>query len=96
MQEAKAKKVSDEEYLRKLQSEAPFIGTYTSQSSQLVGILKSMRDTFKANLAAATTAEAQQLAAFKSLTTILDAAKADMTVINIRIKHPTSNVFTRP
>jgi len=31
--------------------QAPFTGTYTSQSGVVMGILKSMRDTFKANLA---------------------------------------------
>merc|ERR1719324_2012778 len=30
--------------------QAPFTGTYTSQSAQVLGIIKSMRDTFKANL----------------------------------------------
>merc|ERR1719359_1670129 len=31
--------------------QAPFTGAYQSQSGEIVGILKSMRDTFKANLA---------------------------------------------
>merc|ERR1719253_1640592 len=31
--------------------QAPFTGTYTSQSAQVLGIIKSMRDTFEANLA---------------------------------------------
>lgn len=43
--------------------QAPFTGTYTSQSGQIVGILKSMRDTFKSNLAGAESAEKQQLEA---------------------------------
>jgi len=37
--------------------QAPFTGTYTSQSGQVMGIIKSMRDTFKANLADAITTE---------------------------------------
>merc|ERR1719399_845342 len=37
--------------------QAPFTGTYTSQSGEIVGILKNMRDTFKANLASARSAE---------------------------------------
>merc|ERR1719482_176985 len=37
--------------------QAPFTGTYTSQSAEIVGILKNMRDTFKANLASARSAE---------------------------------------
>merc|ERR1739848_190228 len=37
--------------------QAPFTGTYTSQSGEIVGILKNMRDTFKANLASAWSAE---------------------------------------
>merc|ERR1719247_3776787 len=31
--------------------QAPFTGTYTSQSGQIVGMFKNMRDTFKSNLA---------------------------------------------
>merc|ERR1719498_2121816 len=31
--------------------QAPFTGTYTSQSAQVLGIIKNMRDTFEANLA---------------------------------------------
>merc|ERR1719379_571930 len=37
--------------------QAPFTGTYTAQSGEVVGILKDMRDTFEANLAAAIAAE---------------------------------------
>jgi len=37
--------------------QAPFTGTYTAQSGEIVGILKSMRDTFKQNLASARSAE---------------------------------------
>merc|ERR1712139_366064 len=37
--------------------QAPFTGTYTSQSGEIVGILKNMRDTFKQNLANARAAE---------------------------------------
>jgi len=37
--------------------QAPFTGAYQSQSGEIVGILKSMRDTFKANLADAIQAE---------------------------------------
>jgi len=37
--------------------QAPFAGTYQSQGSEIVGILKNMRDTFKSNLASARAAE---------------------------------------
>merc|ERR1719359_1691553 len=37
--------------------QAPFTGTYTSQSGEIVGILKNMRDTFKSNLATAEASE---------------------------------------
>merc|ERR1719248_187892 len=37
--------------------QAPFTGTYTSQSGEIVGILKNMGVTFKANLASARSAE---------------------------------------
>merc|ERR1711985_147838 len=39
--------------------QAPFTGTYTSQSGEIVGILKNMRDTFKENLATIRAAEKQ-------------------------------------
>merc|ERR1719281_370453 len=41
-----------------MQAEAPFTGEYESQSGEIVGILKSMRDTFKSNLASARSSEA--------------------------------------
>jgi len=37
--------------------QAPFTGTYQSQSGEIVGILKNMRDTFKSNLASARASE---------------------------------------
>merc|ERR1719265_995718 len=37
--------------------QAPFTGAYQSQSGEIVGILKNMRDTFKANLADSRQAE---------------------------------------
>merc|ERR1719321_1171526 len=37
--------------------QAPFTGTYSAQSGEIVGILKNMRDTFKSNLASATASE---------------------------------------
>merc|ERR1719428_1131802 len=39
--------------------QAPFTGTYTAQSGEIVGILKNMRDTFKQNLATIRAAEEQ-------------------------------------
>jgi len=44
--------------------QAPFTGTYTAQSGEVVGILKDMRDTFKANLASAKILELNQLKAY--------------------------------
>jgi hypothetical protein len=41
--------------------QAPFTGEYSAQSGEIVGILKNMRDTFKANLATARGEEAKQL-----------------------------------
>jgi hypothetical protein len=40
--------------------QAPFTGTYTSQSAEVLGILKQMRDNFIKNLAEATETERQQ------------------------------------
>merc|ERR1719172_576965 len=37
--------------------QAPFTGEYQSQSGEIVGILKNMRDTFKSNLASARSSE---------------------------------------
>jgi len=62
-----------------LQSKAPFTGSYSSQSGQIVGILKNMRDTFKANLASAISTEKSSKAAHGKLMTTLLAAHDDMT-----------------
>jgi len=57
-----------------LQQRAPFTGTYTSQSANIVGILKQMRDTFEANLDSALSAEeAQALAHEKFMNTTEEA-----------------------
>eukprot|EP00401_Gymnodinium_catenatum_P036913 CAMPEP_0117590732 /NCGR_PEP_ID=MMETSP0784-20121206/71139_1 /TAXON_ID=39447 /ORGANISM="" /LENGTH=770 /DNA_ID=CAMNT_0005392373 /DNA_START=60 /DNA_END=2372 /DNA_ORIENTATION=- len=45
--------------------QAPFTGTYTSQSAEVVGILKDMRDTFTTNLATARATEAAAKKAHK-------------------------------
>merc|ERR1719171_2037759 len=50
--------------------QAPFTGTYTSQSGEIVGILKNMRDTFKANLASARAAEKAAVEAHEKFTKI--------------------------
>jgi hypothetical protein len=47
--------------------QAPFAGTYTSQSGEIVGILKNMRDTFKSNLASARASEKSDLEAYNGL-----------------------------
>merc|ERR1719271_1209638 len=43
--------------------QAPFTGTYTSQSGAVMGIIKNMRDTFEANLADARAQEEKELSA---------------------------------
>jgi len=53
-------KSSVESFLQK----APFTGAYTAQSGEVVGILKTMRDTFTSNLASARAAEKAQAEAF--------------------------------
>jgi hypothetical protein len=47
--------------------QAPFTGTYTSQSAEVLGILKNMRDTFKANLEAAIETEKKDIESFNEL-----------------------------
>lgn len=47
--------------------QAPFTGTYTAQSGQVVGILKDMRDTFQRDLATATETEQKQEYAYSKL-----------------------------
>mmetsp|Transcript_997 Transcript_997/g.1727 ORF Transcript_997/g.1727 Transcript_997/m.1727 type:complete len:754 (+) Transcript_997:78-2339(+) len=49
--------------------QAPFTGTYTSQSAAVIGILKQLKTTFTENLASARTAEANEKAAFSEFTT---------------------------
>merc|ERR1719191_2297318 len=52
--------------------QAPFTGTYSAQSGEIVGILKNMRDTFKANLATAQASEKSDAEA----NTLFETAKA--------------------
>merc|ERR1719281_1004424 len=47
--------------------QAPFTGSYTSQSAEILGILKNMRDTFKQNLANAVATEDAQSKVFDKL-----------------------------
>jgi len=47
--------------------QAPFTGSYSAQSGQVVGILKNMRDTFEANLAAATSTEKAEVEKYDKL-----------------------------
>jgi len=47
--------------------QAPFTGSYAAQSGEVVGILKSMRDTFEANLEEATETEKQARKAHNDL-----------------------------
>merc|ERR1719265_2405128 len=57
-----------------LQARGPFTGSYTSQSGQIVGTLKSMRDTFKENLATARSTEKQQVDSHEKLMATLNKA----------------------
>jgi len=59
--------------------QAPFTGEYTSQSGEIVGILKNMRDTFKSNLASARSAEKNAAKAHESFMKIKKAEHATMT-----------------
>jgi len=47
--------------------QAPFTGTYTSQSGEIVGILKNMKDTFEANLEQAEASEKAAVEAHEKL-----------------------------
>jgi len=47
--------------------QAPFAGAYTSQSGEIVGILKNMRDTFKSNLASARASEKSDSESYNGL-----------------------------
>jgi len=50
--------------------QAPFTGEYQSQSGEIVGILKNMKDTFKANLATARATEKNAVESHTKLTKI--------------------------
>mmetsp|Transcript_115416 Transcript_115416/g.181608 ORF Transcript_115416/g.181608 Transcript_115416/m.181608 type:complete len:743 (-) Transcript_115416:88-2316(-) len=58
--------------------QAPFTGTYTSQSAEVMGILKNMRDTFKKNLAEARATEKAQQEAYDKFMEIKKAAYKEM------------------
>merc|ERR550514_1281905 len=53
--------------------QAPFTGEYSAQSGEIVGILKNMRDTFKADLATARGAEAKSLRSHEAYTATMEA-----------------------
>jgi hypothetical protein len=61
--------------------QAPFTGTYTSQSAEIMGILKEMRDTFTKNLADATKTEENAQKAYDGFIEVkeeaFDSMKAD-------------------
>lgn len=58
--------------------QAPFTGTYTSQAGEVVGILKSMRDTFESNLKTARANEATAAAAHAQYMTAMEEAHMKM------------------
>merc|ERR1719160_2254370 len=58
--------------------QAPFTGTYTSQSGEIVGILKTMRDTFKENLASIRATEKAAIEAFEKFMKIKKKEYGDM------------------
>jgi len=61
-----------------LQAKAPFTGEYSAQSGEIVGILKNMRDTFKADLATARGAEAKSLRSHEAYTATMEAEHSTM------------------
>jgi len=58
--------------------QAPFTGTYTSQSAEVMGILKNMRDTFKKNLEEAREVEAAAEKAYKEFMDLKEKAFKEM------------------
>merc|ERR1719324_517078 len=58
--------------------QAPFTGTYQSQSGEIVGILKNMRDTFKSNLASARAAESSAAESHSKFTKVKEDEFAKM------------------
>jgi len=58
--------------------QAPFTGTYTSQSAQVMGIIKSMRDTFEKNREDAITTEANSQESFDKFMKVKIAAHKEM------------------
>lgn len=59
--------------------QAPFTGTYTSQSGEIVGILKNMRDTFKDNLGSIRATEKAAIEAHEKFMKIKKEEHATMT-----------------
>merc|ERR1719247_87268 len=53
--------------------QAPFTGEYQSQSGEIVGILKNMRDTFKSNLASAQATEKSEAESHTQFTEVKEA-----------------------
>jgi hypothetical protein len=58
--------------------QAPFTGDYRSQSGEIIGILKNMRDTFKANLASSRSSEKVAAEAYTKISKAQEDAYANM------------------
>jgi len=65
-------------------NQAPFTGTYTSQSGEVVGILKNMMDTFKMNLANAVSTEKMAKEAYTEFTANKKAAYDEMSTLSTK------------
>jgi len=58
--------------------QAPFTGNYNSQSGEIVGVLKSMEDTFKSNLESAITSEEKAQKEYDDLMAVKEAEFTEM------------------
>merc|ERR1719265_2776138 len=58
--------------------QAPFTGDYRAQSGEIIGILKNMRDTFKANLASSRSSENVAAEAYTKISKVQADAYSNM------------------
>merc|ERR1719316_1612224 len=58
--------------------QAPFTGDYKAQSGEIIGILKNMRDTFKANLASSKSSESVAVETHQKISQVQAEAYSNM------------------
>merc|ERR1719387_1373115 len=74
--------------------QAPFTGNYNAQSGEIVGVLKTMNDTFTANLASARQVEAKAIADYNDMSALFEKRKKEVGESSELVSRTTSEMNT--